>query len=126
MIEDFSLEYKDFFNQSSCERRWERLKEIYREDYGSFRVLFLVETLALIDKWREPSTNELNAILNHNLRGGKVAVRIGTFMDLIQAVWPLEVAKYDVQILKVLAKSDWRGKYFFTWIKCYASALVPK
>ncbi len=71
MIEEFSHhEFDHFFDEPSYLGRWERLKAIYSEDYGSFRVLSLVEVLALIDKWREPTSAELNVILRHKLAGG--------------------------------------------------------
>lgn len=60
MIEDFDLQYRTFFNQSDYRRRWRSLVKLYAKDYSSFRVLFLVECLALIDKWHESSSDELN------------------------------------------------------------------
>ena len=123
MIENFNLLYKDFFQEADCKKRWERLKEIYVEDYGSFRVLFSVETLALLDKWEEPSPDQLNCMLRHVTEGGVLAIRIGDVMDLMSSVWPLEVAKYDFQVFKAMLRGD-TNKYPFTWIKCYATTLV--
>lgn len=124
MVEQFSHEYDSFFEEQLYEERWERLKTIYKKDYGSFRVLFLVETLALLDKWREPTTAELNAILEHQIGGGIVAIQLGTIVDLLQAVWPLEVAKYDVLVYKATSKGTFRRQYFMTWVRSYATAVA--
>lgn len=50
MIEQFSHDYDHFFDESSYQVRWERLRDIYSKDYLSFRVLFLIETMGLLDK----------------------------------------------------------------------------
>jgi hypothetical protein len=124
MIERFSHEYDHFFDELRYQVRWERLKEIYSKDYFSFRVLFLVETLGLLDKWREPTSEELNAILRHKMAGGKVAIRIGHVIDLFQPVWPLEVAKYEYLVHRATWDSPFRRRYFMTSIRSYATALV--
>lgn len=124
MIEQFSHEYDAFFEEQRCEVRWEELKSIYTRDYDSFRVLFLVETLALLDKWREPTTDELKAILNHKIAGGIVAIQLGSIIDLLQAVWPLEVAKYDVLVYKATSEGNFRQQYFMTWVRSYATAVA--
>src|SRR5262249_16925746 len=98
MIEDFNCEYANFFDEPSYLVRWERLKDIYSKDYGSFRVLFLVETFGLLDKWKEPTTAELNAILRQKMTGVRYGVRTGDIIDLFQPVWPLEVAKYEFMV----------------------------
>ena len=124
MIEQFSSEYSSFFDEQHYQTRWERLKSIYTTDYDSFRVLFLVETLALLDKWREPTPAELTAILKHKLGGGVVAIRLGSIIDLLQAVWPLEVAKYDVLVYKAASAGAFRSQYFISWVRSYATAVV--
>ena len=124
MIEQFSHEYDGFFDEPSYQLRWERLRAIYSRDYLSFRVLFVVETMALIDKWREPTTAELNAILQHKMAGGRIAIQIGQIIDLFQPVWPLEVAKYEYLVHRATWESTFRRKYFLTSLRSYATALV--
>jgi hypothetical protein len=124
MIERFSHEYDNFFDEASYQVRWERLKTLYSDDYRSFRVLFLVETLGLLDKWREPTTTELNALLHHKMAGGLVAVRFGDVIDLFRPVWPLEVAKYEFLVHRATCDSAFRRRYFMTSIRSYATALV--
>ena len=124
MIEQFSREYDDFFSEPSYQRRWERLRSIYSEDYGSFRVLFLVETTGLLDHWREPTSDELTAILRHKQSGGQVAIRIGKVIDLFQPVWPLEIAKYEYLVHRATWDSDFQRRYFMTSIRSFATALV--
>ncbi len=77
IIEDFDLSYEHFFDEPSYQVRWTRLKEIYAENYPSFRVLFVVETMGVLDTWREPTREELNGLLRHKMAGGQIAVRIG-------------------------------------------------
>lgn len=124
MIEEYSHKYDYLFDEPNSLTRWERLKAIYTEDYGSFRVLFLVEALALIDKWREPTPTELNTILHRQLSGGRVAVRIGDVTDLFQPVWPLEIAKYEYQVYLATCDSSFRRQYFMTSIRSFAASLV--
>ena len=123
-IEQFSHKFDNFFDESQYKVRWGRLKDIYLEDYASFRVLFVVETLGLLDTWREPTTTELNTILRHKIDGGQVAIQLGRLMDLYQSVWPLEVAKYEYQIYRATRDSTFRRAYFITGIRSYATALV--
>ncbi|MEK7280841.1 MAG: hypothetical protein AAB037_00620 [Chloroflexota bacterium] len=124
MIERLSHEYDNFFDEPRYQVRWDRLKALYSKDYLSFRVLFVVETLGLLDKWREPTPRELNAILRHKMAGGQVAIRIGRVIDLFQPVWPLEVAKYEYLVHRATWDSTFRRKYFMTSIRSYATALV--
>jgi len=124
MLEEFSHEHDHFFDEPRSQVRWERLRDIHSRDYPSFRVLFLVETMGLLDKWREPTCDELNAILRHKMAGGKVAIRIGNVIDLFQPVWPLEVAKYEYLVHRATWDSSFRRKYFMTGIRSYAAALV--
>lgn len=124
MIEQYRHEYDDFFAEADYRLRWERLRAIYSRDYGSFRVLFLVETMGLLDTWREPTPAELTAILRHKIAGGKVAIRIGNVVDLFQPVWPLEVAKYEYLVHRATWDQPFRRRYFMTSIRSFATALV--
>jgi hypothetical protein len=124
LIEQFNHDYDDFFAEPSYQRRWDRLRSVYLKDYGSFRVLFLVETMGLLDHWREPTSDELTAILRHKLSGGQVAIRIGNVIDLFQPVWPLEVAKYEYLVHRATWDSAFRRRYFMTSIRSFATALV--
>jgi hypothetical protein len=124
MIEQFSHDLARFFDEPSYKVRWERLKGLYSRDYPSFRVLFLIETMGLLDKWREPTSDELNTLLRHKLAGGRVAIRIGHVIDLFQPVWPLEIAKYEYLVHRATWDSAFRRKYFLTSIRSYATALV--
>lgn len=124
MIEDFNLEYEDFFEEPNSLKRWRALTKIYKKDYGSFRVLFVVEVMAFLDKWDEPSVDDLNRLLRHKMDGGQIGIRIGRVVDLLMPVWPLEVAKYDIMQLKVYSKKFRPKNYFFTYIKIYFTALV--
>ena len=124
MIEGFSHEYDNFFDEQRHDVRWKRLRAIYSKDHASFRVLFLVETLALVNKWREPTSAELNALLRHQITGGRVGVRFGAVFDLVQAVWPLEIAKYEYLVHRAIFDSPLRSKYPMIGIKSSATALV--
>jgi hypothetical protein len=105
--------------------RWERLKALYSRDYGSFRALFVVETMALLDKWREPTPQELNAMLHHVMAGGRIAIRIGRILDLFRPVWPLEVAKYEYLVFRgTWGDQAFRRRYFLTSIRAHGTALV--
>ena len=124
MIEDFNLEYKEFFNEPDYIKRWKSLVKIYTQDYGSFRVLFYIEVLAFLNKWEEPTIEELNKLLNHVMAGGRIGVQIGQVVDLFKPVWPLEVAKYDLLLFKTFIKNYVPRNYFFTSIKIFSTALV--
>ena len=65
MVEGFNLEYKTFFEEPNCLKRWSSFVKVYKKDYGIFRVLFLVEVMAFLDKWDEPSVTKLNKFLRH-------------------------------------------------------------
>lgn len=124
IIENFNLRYDDFFDEPGCEKRWRRLKDIYTEDYSSFRVLFVVETMGLLDSWREPTPEELKRLLKHKREGGQIAIRIGNVIDLFRPVWPLEVAKLEFLVYRATANRDFRGKHFLTAIRCASTAHV--
>lgn len=124
IIENFDTKYNDFFKEQDYNIRWRRLKEMYSTDTASFRVLFVVETMGLLDKWAEPTSAELEKILRHQMSGGKVAIRIGRILDLFQPVWPLEIAKYEYMVHRVTWEKTFLKKYVFTGIRSYATALV--
>jgi hypothetical protein len=124
ITENFDTQYKDFFKERDYNIRWRLLKDMYSKDPASFRVLFVVETLGLLDKWAEPTSAELEKILHHQMSGGKVAIRIGRILDLFQPVWPLEIAKYEYMIHRATWEKAFLKKYVFTGIRSYATALV--
>lgn len=124
MIEQFSHRYDNFFEEPRCEIRWKRLRSIYSADYASFRVLFLVETMGLLDKWREPTAAELTALLRHKISGGRIAIRMGDVVDLFQPVWPLEIAKYEYLVYRATCAPSFRRRYFMSGIRSFAVALV--
>jgi hypothetical protein len=124
IIESLSPEYKEFFNEPSYYKRWKKLKKIFKTDYESFRVLFMIEILALLDKWEEPSTESLNKLFNHKMESGLVALKIGRIIDIFQAVWPLEMAKFDVLLLNTFCKKYEPKNFFFSYTKIFTSALV--
>jgi hypothetical protein len=124
IIGDFDLKYEHFFDEPSYQVRWNRLRQIYAEDYPSFRVLFVVETMGLLDRWREPTGEELNGFLRHKIAGGQIAIRIDDVIDLFQPVWPLEVAKCEFLVYRATTGKDFRQKYFLTAIRSASTALV--
>lgn len=105
-------------------KRWHNLLKIYKKDYSSFRVLFTIEVLVFLDKWSEPQVEELNKMLTHAMDGGRIGIRIGRITDLFLPVWPLEVAKFDVMLLRTFSNHYLPKNYFFTYIKLIATALV--
>jgi hypothetical protein len=124
MIEHFDLKYTNFFDQTDYFKRWQALKAIYSEDYWSYRVLFCVEVLALIDKWQEPSKEDLQKFLEHLISGGQFATHIGNIKNLLLPVWPLEMAKYDVLIYRTLLTHGLDANYPLTTIKAASTSLV--
>jgi hypothetical protein len=124
VIEDFNLEYEHFFDEPSYQVRWDRLKKMYAQSYPSFRVLFVVETMGLLDTWKEPTSEELNRLLRHKIAGGQIAIRIGNVIDLFRPVWPLEIAKCEFLVYRATADRDFRRKYFLTGIRSASTALV--
>lgn len=124
MIEDFDLKYEEFFNEPDYMKRWRSLLKIYKKDYGSYRVLFFIEVLAFLDKWKEPSVEDLKKLLEHTIAGGRIGIRVGRVVDLFMPVWPLEVAKYDLLLVKTLTDNYLPKNYFFTYIKLFSTALV--
>ena len=80
--------------------------------------------MGLIDKWQEPSTEELNKLLKHRMDGGVIAIRIGNLFRILTPIWPLEMAKIDLMMFNVLKLNDMWKKYILTSLKITASALV--
>lgn len=112
MIEVFNPKYKDIVSIPDHLARWERLLELDIEDHASFRVLFTIETLATLE-WREPTPERLNELLDFNLKKVRLAVKWGDMLDLIQAVWPLQLAKREVQKMRLIWEPDDWKKYPF-------------
>lgn len=124
IIESLDPQYNNFFYQPSYIERWNRLAKIFKTDYKSFRILFTIEILALLDKWEEPTIEDLNRMFDHSMKGGIVGLQIGKIIDIFQAVWPLEMAKFDVLLLKTFCNKYEPKEFFFSYTKIFASALV--
>src|SRR6266446_5056449 len=104
IVEEFDRKFRDFFSQNkNALDRWPQLSALFASDYKSARVLFMTEVLALIDKWKEPTAEELNRILFHVLDGGRVAFPQPSIWNVLLSVWPLEVAKYNASMLRTFA-----------------------
>lgn len=80
--------------------------------------------MALIDKWQDPTIEELNKFLKHKMDGGVIAVRIGNLFKILTPIWPLEMAKIDLLMFNALKLNDMWKKYILTSLKITASALV--
>ena len=91
ILEELNASLRGFFDEhSDCGDRWKRLCALFDEDYASARVLFLTEVLALIDKWREPTSTELNSILNHMLEVARLPSLKNTSGELSFPYGPLK------------------------------------
>lgn len=124
MIESLDREYDGFFEEPSYLKRWERLKEIYGTSPASFRVLFVVETLAMLDKWAEPTPELLKKVWDHVRAGGVLGIRDENLRPLFLPVWSLEIAKAEVQVFKLAVEHSLKAKYPFVTLRCYSSALI--
>ena len=125
IVEEFDMKFRDFFSQNkSALDRWPKLSALFTTDYKSARVLFMTEVLALIDKWKEPSDEELNRILFHVLDGGHVAFPSRSIWDVLLSVWPLEVAKYNASMLRTFAADPRFKRYPMTLVTLSSTALV--
>lgn len=126
MIENFDKNYSNFFEEPNYQKRWASLKILCEKDYWTFRVLFLVETLAIIEKWSEPTQEQLNKLLNHQLDGGILAVNFTSLEKFILPIWPLEMAKYDVLIYRTFLdqENEVYKQFFFTSLKLHFAAIV--
>ncbi len=123
-IEMFDAKYKAILNEPSHTERWNSLIKIHKKDPSSFRILFTIEALALADKWREPTCEKLNAMLAHGIGGGRFAITAGQIIDLIQPVWPLELAKVDVSLFRAFSKKYSKKGYPLTNMKLWSTAIV--
>lgn len=108
MIEQFDPKYRWIVSIPDHYARWQQLLRLNQEDHASFRVLFAVETVATIE-WKEPTPERLSELLDFKLNGGQLAVRTGSFFDLIQAVWTLQLAKREVQKMRLVWETgEWK------------------
>lgn len=109
MIEILNPKYRHILRIPEHVERWERMLKINDEDHASFRVLFSVETLATLE-WVEPTPARLNELLDLQLEGKRLAVKWDDMFHLIQAVWPLQMAKREVQKMRLIwGPDDWKN-----------------
>lgn len=114
-----------FFDEPTPETRWKKILKLAKKEYESFQMLFNIETMALLEHWKEPQPERLHELLDLTLQGTHIAVpgdRLTT--GLLYPIWPLEMAKYDVLLYRVFLENDEPKKYFMTWNKLYSTALV--
>jgi hypothetical protein len=108
MIEQFNPEHRDILSITDHRTRWEQLLKLNYEDHNSFRVLFSVETLATME-WKEPKPERLNELLDLVIKGTHLAVKFDNILNLIQVVWPLQLAKREVQKMRLLWEpEEWK------------------
>lgn len=124
MIEEFDPAYDNFFEEPSYQKRWDRLMEIYKSSYPTFRVLFVVETLAMVDKWAEPSPDLLKRLWAHKKAGGVLAIRFEDLRPLLLPLWTLDAAKAEVQLYRIAIANDFPTRYPLGALRCYSSALI--
>lgn len=87
MFEEFDPKHKDFFCEKDYHKRWEQLKDLFKVDFDSYRVLFFVETLGLIDSWDEPDPIVLQKLLKFVTTPGKhVAFKTDDILKLLYPV----------------------------------------
>lgn len=104
--------------------RWRRILCFRSRNADAFRTLLLIEVVAVIDKWEEPTPADRFRLLDHVVQGGRFQVQVGRVFDLLQAVWPLELAKHDVALVKLLDRKEISSRFFFTWLKARCTATV--
>jgi hypothetical protein len=124
VIEELDPAYDTFFEEPSYQKRWERLLEIYKKSYPSFRVLFVVETLAMIDQWAEPTPEILKQLWAHKKAGGVLGIRFDNLKPLFLPLWTLDAAKAEVQLYRIAIANDFPRKYPLGALRCYSSALI--
>ena len=124
MIEEFDPSYDDFFEEPSYQKRWNRLLEIHRESYRTFRLLFVVETLAMMDRWAEPSPEVLGRLWAHKKSGGVLGIRFENLEMLFLPLWTLDAAKAEVQLYRVAVSNNFQKRYPLGTLRCYSSALI--
>lgn len=124
VIEEFDRAYDGFFDEPSYQKRWDRLLEIHKSSYSSFRLLFVVETLAVVDQWAEPSSELLKRLWAHKKSGGVLGVRFENLKPLFLPLWTLDAAKAEVQLYKIAVANEFPRKYPLGALRCYSSALI--
>jgi len=108
MIEQVSLEHRWILSISDHRERWEQLLKLNDKDHGSFRVLFGVETLATME-WKEPTPERLSELLDMKINGTRLAVKFDDIFYLVQVVWPLQLAKREVQKMRLVwERGEWK------------------
>lgn len=108
MIEQFNPEHRWILSIADHRERWEQLLRLNDKDHSSFRVLFGVETLATME-WKEPTPERLSELLDLETRGTRLAVRFDDIFHLIQVVWPLQLAKREVQKMRLVWEpEEWK------------------
>ncbi|MEW5982313.1 MAG: hypothetical protein AB1806_08065 [Acidobacteriota bacterium] len=124
MIEEFDPAYDDFFDEPSYEKRWHCLLEIYEKSYRSFRLLFVVETLAMMDRWADPSPELLARLWAHKKSGGVLGIRFENLKLLFLPLWTLDAAKAEVQLYRIAVLNDFQKRYPLGTLRRYSSALI--
>lgn len=108
MIEQFNPEYRWILSISDHYARWEQLLKLNDEDHASFRVLFGVETIATME-WNEPMPKRLNELLDLVLKGTRLDIAFDNIFHLVQAIWPLQLAKREVQKMRLVWEpEEWK------------------
>jgi len=124
LIEEFDPAYDSFFEEPSYQKRWDVLLKIYKNSYPSFRVLFVVETLAMLDQWAEPTSDLLKRLWAHKKAGGVLGIRFENLKPLFLPLWTLDAAKAEVQLYRIAITNDFPRKYPLGALRCYSSALI--
>lgn len=112
MIEQLNPDYLEIMNISDHKKRWERMLRLDQEDHASFRVLFGVETVATME-WKEPTPERLSELLSIQLKGQHLAMKFDDIFHIIQSVWPLQLAKKEVQKMRLIWETGECEKYPF-------------
>ena len=124
MVENFDPAYDGFFEEPSYEKRWKRLLALYTRSHATFRILFVVETLAMVHTWVEPTPDLLQRFWRHKKSGGVLGVSWERLAPLILSLWTLDAAKAEVQLYQIALKSDFASKYPLGTMRRYSSALI--
>lgn len=124
VLEELDPAYNSFFDEPSYKARWQRLLDIYRDSYPSYRVLFVVETLAMMERWAEPSPELLRRLWEHKKKGGVLGIRFDSLTPLFLPLWTLDAAKAEVQLYKVVVSRDFQRSYPLGVLRRYSSALI--
>lgn len=124
LVESFNPEYAEILTEGSYIKRWQRILELFTVDYPSHRVLFELETLGLIEHWQEPKPERLMEMLSFRIQGGRFGVHIGNITKLLEPVWPLEMAKAEVQLYDSFAARYSLREYVLIHTKLWSTALL--